>query len=128
MTAPSAPSAIHQHPLRIVLEEYRALLNVFSKVDPLRPQCSYNHTIEPLDESSPLPVGPSYSTSPNEALALKAEINFLLSKGFIRSAAAPIGAPEEEKGTLRMCIEYRQFNPQTRKNKYSLPPIHFLLE
>lgn len=27
-----------------------------------------------------------------------------------------------------MCIDYRQLNQRTRKNKYPIPPIKFLLE
>jgi len=49
----------------------------------------------------------------------------LLDKGFIRPSVSPWGAPElfvkKKDGTLRLCIDYRQLNKMTIKNKYPLP-------
>lgn len=120
--------------LKVVPEEYHSFLDVFSKVkaDQLPPHRRYDHHIDLLDEKDLPPVGPIYSTSTHEAKALKTEIDTLLGKGFIRPSSAPLGAPvlfnKKKDGGLRMCIDYRQLNLRTKKNKYPLPPINYLLE
>jgi hypothetical protein len=56
----------------------------------------------------------------------------LLEKGFIRPSASPWGAPvlfvKKKDGTMRMCIDYRELNKVTIKNKYPLPRIDDLFD
>ena len=51
----------------------------------------------------------------------------MLEKGFISPSVSPWGAPvlfvKKKDGTLRLCIDYRQLNKLTVKNKYLLPRI-----
>jgi hypothetical protein len=64
-----------------------------------------------------------------EFAELKVQLQELLGKGFIRPSNSPWGASvlfakEKEKkrdGTLRLCIDYRQLNKVTVKNKYPFP-------
>ena len=55
----------------------------------------------------------------------KSQLKDLLDKGFIRPSISPWGAPilfvKKKDGSLRMCIDYRQLNKVTIKNKYPLP-------
>jgi hypothetical protein len=56
----------------------------------------------------------------------------LLDKGFIRPSVSPWGAPvlfvKKKDGTFRMCIDYRELNKITIKNKYPLPRIDDLFD
>ena len=56
----------------------------------------------------------------------------MLDKGFIRPSTSPWGAPvlfvKKKDGTLRLCIDYRQLNKVTIKNKYPLPRIDDLFD
>ena len=56
----------------------------------------------------------------------------LMDKGFIRPSVSPWGAPvlfvKKKDGTLRICIDYRQINNVTVKNKYPLPRIEDLFD
>ena len=56
----------------------------------------------------------------------------LLCKGFIRPSVSPWGAPvlfvKKKDVTMRMCIDYRQLNKVTVKNKYPLPHIDDLFD
>ena len=53
-------------------------------------------------------------------------------KGFIRPSTSPWGAPvlfvRKKDGSLRMCIDYRQLNKVTIKNRYPLPRIDDLFD
>ena len=55
-----------------------------------------------------------------------------MDKGFIRPSVSLWGAPvlfvKKNDGTLRMCIDYRQINKVTMKNKYPLPRIEDLFD
>lgn len=121
--------------LRVVPSQYHDFVDIFSKAraDKLPPHRSYDHSIDLIDPKDIPAVGPIYSLSANEAQTLKSEIDSLLARGFIRPSTAPLGAPvlfvkKPHDTALRMCIDYRQLNLRTKKNKYPLPPINFLLE
>ena len=70
--------------------------------------------------------------APAELRELKAQLQELLSKDFIRPSASPWGAPvlfvKKKDGSFRMCIDYQQWNKVTIKNKYPLPRIDDLFD
>ena len=70
---------------------------------------------------------PPYRMAPAELRELKAHLQELLGKGFIRPSASPWGAPvlfvKKKDGSFRICIDYRQLNKVTIKNKYPIPRI-----
>jgi hypothetical protein len=55
-----------------------------------------------------------------------------MNKGYIHSIVSPWGAPvlfvKNKNGTLRLCIDFRQLNKVTVKNKYPLPRIDDLFD
>ena len=75
---------------------------------------------------------PPYRMAPAELKELKDQLQDLLSKGFIRPSVSPWGAPvlfvKKKDGTMRMCIDYRQLNKVTVKNKYPFPHIDDLFD
>ncbi|KAK2449211.1 hypothetical protein QL285_008426 [Trifolium repens] len=70
--------------------------------------------------------------SPLELHGLKSQLEELLQKHFIRPSDSPWGAPvlvvKKKDGSMRLCIDYRQLNKVTIKNKYHLPRIDDLLD
>ena len=70
--------------------------------------------------------------APLELKELKLQLQELLEKGFIRPSVSPWGAPvlfvKRKDGTLRLCIDYRQLNKLTVKNKYPLHRIDDLFD
>ena len=70
--------------------------------------------------------------APAELKELKEQLKDLLDKGFIRPSKSPWGAPvlfvRKKDGSLRMCIDYRQLNKVTIKNRYPLPRIDDLFD
>ena len=70
--------------------------------------------------------------APVELRELKLQLQELQEKRFIRPNVSPWGAPvifvKKKDGTLRLCIDYRQLNKLTIKNKYPLPRIDDLFD
>ena len=70
--------------------------------------------------------------SPLEMAELKAQLEDLLGKHFIRPSVSPWGAPvllvKKKDGSMRLCVDYRQLNKITVKNKYPLPRIDDLMD
>ncbi|GJZ28275.1 putative reverse transcriptase domain-containing protein [Tanacetum coccineum] len=60
------------------------------------------------------------------------ETKELQDKGFIRPSSPPWGAPilfvKKKDGSFRMCIDYRELNRLTVKNRYPLPRIDDLFD
>ncbi|GJW50972.1 putative reverse transcriptase domain-containing protein [Tanacetum coccineum] len=58
---------------------------------------------------------------------LSNQLQELADKGFIRPSTSPWGAPvlfvKKKDGSFRMCIDYRELNKLTVKNRYPLPRI-----
>ena len=75
---------------------------------------------------------PPYRMAPAELKELNEQLKELLDKGFIRRSSSPWGAPvlfvKKKDGSLRLCIDYRQLNKVTIKNKYPLPKIDDLFD
>ncbi|WRX18080.1 Reverse transcriptase domain - like 10 [Theobroma cacao] len=67
-----------------------------------------------------------------ELKELKVQLKELVDKGFIRLSTSLWGAPilfvKKKDGTLRLCIDYRQLNRMTIKNKYLLSRIDDLFD
>jgi hypothetical protein len=63
---------------------------------------------------------------------LKKQLQELLDRGFICPSVSPWGEPvlfvKKKDGTMRLCIDYRERNRVTKKNKYPLPRIDDLFD
>ena len=67
-----------------------------------------------------------------ELAEVRKQLDEYLSKGWIRPSTSPYGASilfsRKKDGTLRMCIDFRALNQQTKPDKYLLPRIDDLLD
>ncbi|GJT37920.1 putative reverse transcriptase domain-containing protein [Tanacetum coccineum] len=73
-----------------------------------------------------------YRLAPSKMKELSDQLQELSDKGFIRPSSSPWGAPvlfvKKKDGSFRMCIEYRELNKLTVKNRYPLPRIDDLFD
>ncbi|KAL8148093.1 hypothetical protein AgCh_005438 [Apium graveolens] len=73
-----------------------------------------------------------YRMAPVEMKELATQLQDLLEKGVIRPSVSPWGAPvlfvKKKDGSMRLCIDYRELNMLTIKNKYTLPRIDDLFD
>ncbi|XP_023805578.1 uncharacterized protein LOC111946457 [Oryzias latipes] len=129
---PPANSASVKSPEEIDLSNvpscYHDLHTVFSKVKAgaLPPHRPYDCSITLLD-GAPLPKSRLFNLSGPEKAAMEVYIQEALSSGHIRPSSSPVGAGvffvEKKDKTLRPCVDYRELNQITVKDKYSLPLI-----
>ena len=112
--------------------EYHDLIEVFSKqkADTLPKHHPYDLKINLINDATP-PLGPIYSLSEAEQLALCEYLAENLSKGFIKQSKSSCGAPilfiKKKDSSLCLCINYRGLNRLTHKDRYPLPLIPDLL-
>jgi len=73
-----------------------------------------------------------YRMSASELGELKKKLEELLEKQFIRSSVSLWGAlvllVKKKDGSMRLCVDYRQLNKVTIKNRYPLPRIDDLMD
>ena len=97
----------------------------------LPPERDIDFAIDLEPGTRPISI-PPYRMAPAELRELSVQLKDLLEKGFIRPSVSPWGAPvlfvKKKDGTLRMCIDYRQLNKVTVKNRYPMPRIDDLFD
>ena len=130
--------------LALVLDSKRGQVNLedipvikeFTDVFPeellgLPPEREVDLSIEVVQGTTPISRAP-YRMASTELKELKTQLQELLDKGFVRPSVSPWGAPvlfvKKKDDTLRMCIDYRQINKVTVKNKYLLLRIEDLFD
>ncbi|KAH0728122.1 hypothetical protein KY284_003987 [Solanum tuberosum] len=116
---------------KTLLIESVPIVNEFLDVFPndlpgVPPEREIDFGIDLLPDTQPISI-PPYRMAPAELKELKEQLRDLLEKGFIRPSQSPWDAPvlfvKKKDGSLKMCIDYRQPNRVTVKNKYPLPRI-----
>ncbi|KAI3746350.1 hypothetical protein L6452_08780 [Arctium lappa] len=97
----------------------------------LPPDRQLEFRIDLVPGAAPIAKDP-YRLAPSEMQEMMAQLQELLEKGFIRPSLSPWGAPvlfvKKKDGTMRMCIDYRELNKATVKNRYPLPRIDDLFD
>ncbi|XP_070015250.1 uncharacterized protein [Nicotiana sylvestris] len=116
--------------------ESMPIVREFPKVFPddlleLPPERIIDFGIDLMPGTQPISI-PPYRMAPTELNELREQLKDLLDKGFIRSSVSLWGAPvlfvKKKDGSLRICVDYRQLNEVTIKNKYPLPRIDDLFD
>ncbi|GJU82389.1 putative reverse transcriptase domain-containing protein [Tanacetum coccineum] len=87
--------------------------------------------IDLIPGAAPVARAP-YRLAPSEMKELSDQLKELSDKGFIRPSSSPWGGPvlfvKKKDGSFRMCIDYRELNKLTIKNRYPLPRIDDLFD
>ncbi|GJX71334.1 putative reverse transcriptase domain-containing protein [Tanacetum coccineum] len=107
-------------------------LDVFPEDLPgLPPTRQVEFQIDLIPGAAPVARAP-YRLAPSEMKELSEQLKELSDKGFIRPSSSPWGAPvlfvKKKDGSFRMCIDYRELNKLTVKNRYPLLRIDDLFD
>nr|XP_043630277.1 uncharacterized protein LOC122601561 [Erigeron canadensis] len=112
------------------------IVNEFAGVIPegfpgIPPEWQVEFSIDLIPGANPIAKAP-YRLAPTEMQEMMKQLQELLDKGFIRPSNSSRGAPvlfvKKKDGSMRMCIDYRELNKVTIKNKYPLPRIDDLFD
>nr|GFA95898.1 putative reverse transcriptase domain-containing protein [Tanacetum cinerariifolium] len=97
----------------------------------LPPPRKVEFKIELIPGAAPVARAP-YRLAPSELKEFSDQLKELSEKGFIRPSSSPWGAlvlfVKKKDGSFRMCIDYRELNMLTVKNRYPLPRIDDLFD
>ncbi|GJT40298.1 putative reverse transcriptase domain-containing protein [Tanacetum coccineum] len=97
----------------------------------LPPTRQVEFQIDLVPGAAPVARAP-YRLAPSEMKELSEQLKELSDKGLIRPSSSPWGSPvlfvEKKDGSFRMCIDYRELNKLTVKNRYPLPRIDDLFD
>ncbi|GJR65149.1 putative reverse transcriptase domain-containing protein [Tanacetum coccineum] len=104
------------------IDVVRDFSEVFSdELSGLPPLREIEFRIELIPEATPVTKSP-YRLAPSELEELSAQLKEFQEKGFIRPSLSPWGASvlfvKKKDGSFRMCIDYRELNKLTIKNRY----------
>ncbi|GBG75305.1 hypothetical protein CBR_g19937 [Chara braunii] len=114
-----------------ITELLDAYSDVFEGLHGVVPDRPIRHEII-LEDGAVPPRGCLYRMSEEELSVLRAQLDDLLEKGWIRPSSSPYGAPVlfvwKKNKDLRLSIDYRKLNAQTIRNAGPLPRIDDLLE
>ncbi|GKA67779.1 reverse transcriptase domain-containing protein [Tanacetum coccineum] len=84
-----------------------------------------------IPRATPVAKSP-YRLAPSKLEELSGQLKELQDKGFIRPSSSPWGASvlfvKKKDGSFRICIDYRELNKLTLKNRYPLPGIDDLFD
>ncbi|GJV23782.1 putative reverse transcriptase domain-containing protein [Tanacetum coccineum] len=87
--------------------------------------------IDLTPDDAPIARAP-YQLAPSEMKKLSTQLQEFSDKGFLRPSSSPWGASvlfvKKKDGSFWMCIDYRELNKLTVKNRYSLPRIDNLFD
>ncbi|GJW12320.1 putative reverse transcriptase domain-containing protein [Tanacetum coccineum] len=110
----------------------RDFVDVFPKdLSGLPPPRKVEFRIDLFPRATPVVKSP-YRLAPSEMQELSGQLQELQDKAFIRPSHSLWGAPmlffKKNDGSFCMCIDYRELNKLTVKNRYPLPRINDLFD
>ncbi|GJU04239.1 hypothetical protein Tco_1114577 [Tanacetum coccineum] len=95
------------------------------------PKRSHDHTIPLTPNAPPINIRP-YKHPLIQKDEIELMVKELLKAGTIRNSQSPFSSPivmvKKKDGTWRMCVDYKQLNKHTIKDKYPIPVIEELLD
>jgi len=114
--------------LNLLLDEFEDLFEEPKSLPPPRP---IDHTISLKANAEPVNIR-SYRYPPKQKAEIERMIKDMLSTSVIQPSTSPYASPlllvKKKDGSWQFCIDYRQLNSLTIKNKFPILIIEDLLD
>ena len=105
--------------------------SLFTPPTELPPSRTGDHNIVLLPGVKPVNVKP-YRYSPSQKDEIERQVKEMLFNGLIQPSSSPFSSPvvlvKKKDGTWRFCVNYRQLNAITIKNKYPMSVVDEVLD
>jgi hypothetical protein len=129
----SAPLSLHAiHTMRNLMESLLLdFADIFEAPRGLPPQRRHDHRIHLLPGTAPVVVRP-YRYPQLLKDEVERQCADMLAQGIIRPSTSPFSSPvllvKKADGTWRFCVDYRDLNNKTVKDKFPIPVVDELLD
>ncbi|XP_039019648.1 uncharacterized protein LOC120151187 [Hibiscus syriacus] len=114
--------------IQSLLESYKAIFEEPRGLPPVRNQ---DHGIPLKPDSIPVNLRP-YRFPHNQKAEVERQIATMLSSSIIQPSRSPFASPclliKKKDGSWRFCVDYRQLNNMTIKDKFPIPVVEDLLD
>ncbi|XP_074265326.1 uncharacterized protein LOC141587757 [Silene latifolia] len=114
--------------VQTILDDFK---DVFKTPTELPPHRTYDHTIHLKEGTTPINVRP-YRYPVVQKDAIESIVKEMLESGVVRPSQSPFSSPivlvKNKDGTWRLCVDYRELNKYTVKDKFPIPVIEELLD
>lgn len=114
--------------IQYLLDKYS---DIFQEPQDLPPVRAVHHTIPLINEQKTV-TQRAYRLPHHQKNAMKLLVSQLWQSKMIQPSMSPYSSPvilvKKKDGTWRLCVDYRQLNSNTIKNKYPIPIIEDLLD
>lgn len=111
-----------------ILQDFNDLFKAPTELPPSR---DHDHRIILKEGTSPINIRP-YRYAAIEKDEIEKLVNEMMDSGVIRPSTSPYSSPivmfKKKDGSWRMCVDYRELNSRTIKNKFPIPLIEELLD
>ncbi|KAL4278859.1 hypothetical protein GQ457_03G027370 [Hibiscus cannabinus] len=116
------------HCCQLLLQEYT---DIFEEPKQLPPPRTHDHAITLQPGAQPINLRP-YRFPYHQKTEVEKRITELLAASIIQNSKSPFASPcllvKKKDGTWRLCVDYRQLNGMTVKNKFPIPVVEDLLD
>ncbi|XP_052203128.1 uncharacterized protein LOC127808594 [Diospyros lotus] len=117
----------HSDALNKLLVDYKDLLREPKTLPPTR---MFDHNINLKPGAEPINIR-AYRYPPNQKNEIEKMVRTMLEQSLIRPSQSPFASPvllvKKKDGTWRFCVDYRQLNAMTIKDKFPIPLVEDLL-
>ncbi|GJZ42129.1 reverse transcriptase [Tanacetum coccineum] len=118
----------HSKEVETVLKDFESVFDVPKELPPKR---THDHRIPLVPNTPPVNIRP-YKHHHSQKDAIELLVKELLESGVIRNNQSPFSSPivmvKKKDGTWRMCVDYRQLNKATVKDKFPILIVEELID
>lgn len=112
----------HNEDLSVILQNFDSVLAEPKCLPPFRK--GFDHKIPLIHGANPVSKRP-YRYSVTQKDAIEKMVSNMLNSGLVRHSSSPYASPvvlgKKKDITWRLCVDYRDLNSQTIKDKYPIP-------
>ncbi|XP_074298103.1 uncharacterized protein LOC141628919 [Silene latifolia] len=121
----------HMTSSEVIEEVLKEFPDVFEEPTTLPPHRSHDHQIHLIPGTAPINVRP-YRYPVIQKDAIEQITKEMLESGVVQHSQSPFSSPvvlvKKKDGTWRLCVDYRELNKHTVKDKFPIPVIDELLD